>query len=172
MKINGGRYEIWDGFTLELPRSLHFEYGNIYKLVGGNGSGKTSFINRLLLPALRENWDERYLLVLQQQMFRQLYVIKAHAALSKYPVPIRTERDAVNYMLHDLEQAQAKAPRPVFAILDESPTPDKFISALRSRKEPFCAVFCSHNQIIISDLNYIGFEKAGTSGSMVHEINV
>lgn len=172
MIIKKGTYPIWESFSLELPEDLDLGSGNIYWLKGDNGSGKSSFISQVLIPLLREQEAEAYIVWMQQQMLRQFYVLKAHAALNQYPVPIRSEKDAGTYLLHDLEQVMLREPHPVIAILDEFASPDKVISRLRLMSQPLLAVFCSHNPVNIAGMREIRFQKLSPTLSKAYEISI
>jgi len=172
MTIDKGIYPVWHDFSLELTHPIKLESGGIFLLQGDNGTGKSSFISQILIPAIDKDVEEHYLLWLQQQMLRQFYVVKAHAALNKYPVAIRSEKDAGTYLIHDLEQSVLGEARPIIAVLDEALYPDKLISRIRAMGQPLLAVFCSHNPVNIAGMRIIRFEKVSPTMSRIYEIIV
>jgi len=82
MRLEADTLQIWPGFRLELPAPLEFQTGFRYHLRGLNGSGKSSFLSRVLLPRLIGNVSY-YNLYFEQQMSLQLDAVRAYAALCK-----------------------------------------------------------------------------------------
>lgn len=144
MIITAGTHLIWPGFKLENSEAIELQLGSIYHLRGANGSGKSSFIKQLLLPTLLAKRQDHYIIYLEQQMHKQLYALKAGAALAAYPQQIECEADAVDYLLHDLGAALQLQSRSVYAICDESPCLQHFITRLQQMNVPSCVLFSSH----------------------------
>jgi ABC-type ATPase involved in cell division len=80
IRLESGTYPVWDDFSLELTSDLTFSSVALYYLHGANGSGKSSFIERLLIPSLR-NQRDIFLLYFEQQMHFQIQAVKAYASI-------------------------------------------------------------------------------------------
>jgi hypothetical protein len=79
-RIAKGNYALADrNLTLELGDDIELGGKQVYYLCGGNGLGKTSFLERVLIPAL-EKEGARFL-YLGQDLGLQLYTLKASLAV-------------------------------------------------------------------------------------------
>ncbi len=135
--LPAGKREIWPGFSLKLEKPLHFQTGENYYLKGANGSGKSSFIHRVLLSVL-ESRKDLYVLCLQQQMHLQIYALRAQAAIFKPGFAIRGEEDVWRYLWQDLAERQDDLP--VCVIADEAYNLD----IPRDIGRPICLIYSSH----------------------------
>lgn len=145
MKISSGSYRVWEGFSLSFDRDLDLIRGNSYMLRGENGSGKSSFLKQILIPALVLQASSQYLLYFEQQMMRQLYAIRADAALKNYPKALKTEEDCIHYLLDDLAKALAKQTRPVYALIDESAHLEYICRKLQGLSSDLILIFADHH---------------------------
>jgi len=138
-------HKLYAGFTLEITDDLDFRTGNRYYLKGANGSGKTSFLKRILLSKLLEHPARQYILYLEQQMRGQFLAIKAYAAYGDYHLPITCDAEAVQYLLHNLHQCLSYEPRPIVLVIDESiaAQPLRDLFAVHSRDA--CLIEVSHD---------------------------
>lgn len=166
--IPPGRYSLWQGFDLILRQELSLGIGGIIHLSGDNGSGKSSFLRRLLIPRLQEIKPDIYQLYFEQQSALQLFSVKAHAAFQKPPRQINNEEQMTDYLLDNLELAMRKQSRPVILMIDESPRLESIIS--RVRQHPVCIVFASHHSRI-QDARSISFNpiNPGLSEASCHD---
>lgn len=146
IRIPSGQYRPWPKFQLILKSDLCFVSGRSYHLKGENGSGKSSFIRQILLPALKSR--DLYYIYLAQQSDTQFYVCKADAAISHYPQPIRSRIDMFNYLLHCLRQKQLEKPKPVLVIADEFGNEANIQTELEDSGFEYCLCLISHNDII------------------------
>jgi len=120
LRIAAGTRQVWPAFSLDLTHDLLFEQECRYQLCGANGSGKSSFLRKILLPQIQST-EEAYIVYLQQQMHLQLYALKAHAAFHAPGRRIADPRDAAEYLLDDLSKTYSSRPKDIFIIADESP---------------------------------------------------
>jgi hypothetical protein len=99
MILKSGAYKIEE-------RSLHFDLAadlefsrqfNCYTFTGGNGYGKTSFIEHIIIPALKENNIDY--LYLGQDIRNQLYTIKALLSVRGYKVSSADESTLLQWWL-------------------------------------------------------------------------
>lgn len=137
ISLSAGKKDIWPGFSLNLDRPLTFQTGESYYLKGANGSGKSSFIHRVLLPELNDRHD-LYVLCLQQQMHLQIYALRAQAAIFKPGFAIRNEEDVWRYLWQDLAVRQDE--KPVYVIADEAFNLD----IPEDIHRPVCLIYSSH----------------------------
>ena len=86
MILRNGEYHIDDRFLkFDLTEDLDFSNRrNCYTLRGGNGYGKTSFIEKIIIPALEI--DKINYLYLGQDIRTQLYTIRALMSVQGYKV--------------------------------------------------------------------------------------
>ncbi|MDI3504647.1 MAG: hypothetical protein PWP64_1583 [Candidatus Cloacimonadota bacterium] len=137
IRISAGKREVWPGFSLIIPQALEFHPGSQYFLKGDNGSGKSSFIHRILLPLLQQR-DDLYIICLQQQMYLQIHALSALAAVFKPDFFVRNEDDVWRYLWDDL--AAQKDSLPVFVIADEAHR----LNIPEAMDRPLCLIFSSH----------------------------
>ncbi len=163
-----GVHKCWPDFEINIDKNLSLSFGQNYYLHGANGSGKSSFIKRILLPALQQNHDYAYSLYLQQHFHLQAYLIKAEAALWNPELRPKTMSDCLTYLLRNLEKAQKFNPKPVIIVADESPLLDNLIHYLQSCKQPNSLVYSVHGKHSQPDnLNTILFEPLSPKESKV-----
>ena len=144
LRIEAGTTSVWKGFALILPQALELSSGKIYKLEGANGSGKSSFIKHFILPMLKQNKAEQYTLYIEQQMHKELYAIKADAAIKGYRDKIDSEKAAINSLLNDLKAALEIEQRSVVAVLDETSYLDEIVAELQLLCAELLLIFCDH----------------------------
>jgi energy-coupling factor transporter ATP-binding protein EcfA2 len=159
--IKAGNYQVWPNFALEVSTDLSFEMGKSYQLLGANGSGKSSFIQKLLLPAIREQ-DNAYIVYLQQQMHLQLYALKAHAAFHAPGIRICTANDAAKYLLADLQKAYAARAKNIYIVADECPC----LELIRELPLPHCLIVIDHHEVL-QNAGQIRFEAVSRTLSKV-----
>lgn len=143
LRIAAGSLRVWPAFTLDLTQDLCFEQEHRYQLWGANGSGKSSFLQKILLPQL-QNAEGSYIVYLQQQMHLQLYALKAHAAFHAPGRRITDAHDAAEYLLDDLSKTYPSRPKDIFIIADESPA----LELLLRFPLPHCLILIDHQQKI------------------------
>jgi len=144
LQIEAGTTSVWKGFKLLIPEPLEFKISKIYKLEGANGSGKSSFIKHFILPTLKQNKAEHYILYIEQQMHKEFYAIKADAAIKGYRDKVDSEKAAIDYLLQDLKTALAREQRSVVAVLDETIYLDEIVAALQLLCPKLLLIFCDH----------------------------
>lgn len=120
LSIPAATYPCWPGFDLLLETDLVFTGKRVIYLSGSNGSGKSSFITKVLLPKVKVTATPCYTIYLEQLFHLQAYSIKAEAALKHPEKRLLSNADCLAYLLNDLELAQKKQLRPVLAFADES----------------------------------------------------
>jgi len=123
--IKSGVYNIWQNFDIEVKQDIIFETGCFYQMEGVNGSGKTSFLKKVLLPQLQRRPDDQYIIYVEQQVQSQLDAIKSYALLQKPAVRICSIEDMFDYQLNHLSIFLQQSPRPVIMIIDETTFYDK-----------------------------------------------
>ncbi|MDZ4182589.1 MAG: hypothetical protein U1B83_06915 [Candidatus Cloacimonadaceae bacterium] len=137
-----------------MRQELSLGIGELIHLSGDNGSGKSSFLRRLLIPQIQAQQADIYQLYFEQQSALQLFSVKAHAAFQKPPRQINNEEQMTTYLLDNLELAMRKQSRPVILMIDESPRLESIVE--RVRQHPVCIVFASHHSKI-QDARSISF---------------
>ncbi len=147
MLIEPGRYDVWPDFSLSVSSALEFLAGGRYHLQGANGSGKSSFLSRVLLPRLRSRADV-FALYFEQQMRYQLPAMKAYASLLPPHRLIGKEADAVQYLLDDLLACVKQESRPIYVLVDESPQAPLIRDFLSIEIPSACLVFSAHTNIM------------------------
>jgi ABC-type cobalamin/Fe3+-siderophores transport system ATPase subunit len=143
--IEQGQYPIWQGFSLHLPADIRFEPGMNYRLDGPNGSGKSSFIHQVLLAKIRKRQD-LHIICLEQQMYMQLYALRAWAAVCHPGKKIVDEADVWNLLWEDL--AGIADTKPVVIISDEAHR----IAIPEGLKRPHCLIYSSHSYTVAGSL--------------------
>lgn len=79
LNISKGRHTLNKNLELLNDIDLTFRFGEHYLFTGGNGSGKTSFLNKLFLPELSKVANGKYLYFhSSQDVTLQLYFVKAY----------------------------------------------------------------------------------------------
>lgn len=137
--IPRSRLQIWPGFCLDISDDIHFHCPGSYYLKGNNGSGKSSFINRVLLPAIKDR-NDLHLIVLQQQMHMQLYAMRAWAAMHYPERRVADESDVWDLLSYDL--ASLKDDKALVVIADEA----RNLIIPEGLKRPVCLIYSSHDQ--------------------------
>ncbi|MDD3096437.1 MAG: hypothetical protein PHU99_01780 [Candidatus Cloacimonetes bacterium] len=141
--LEAGYRQVWPGFALDLVQELRFCQESRYQLHGSNGSGKSSFLQKLLLPALQDN-KAGYIVYLQQQIYLQLFALKAHTAFNLPGYRISDAQDAARYLLRDLRIAYNQKAQDIYLIADESPALD----ILMELELPHCLILIDHHRRI------------------------
>jgi ATPase subunit of ABC transporter with duplicated ATPase domains len=143
MRIERQQAQLWAEFGVVIENDLCFEAGGRYQLCGNNGSGKSSFLRKLLLPALLKEAGN-YVLYFEQQMNLQLFTIRAHAAMNPSNPLLATEFQAVEFLLDDLRRTLDREPRPHYLILDETHETGKIIDHVVRNLPDSCMIIASH----------------------------
>ncbi|MCK9557118.1 MAG: hypothetical protein PHO85_06630 [Candidatus Cloacimonetes bacterium] len=138
------RLQIWPHFCLNIIDEINLLCPGSYYLKGSNGSGKSSFINQVFLPIMRERTD-LHLIVLQQQMHLQLYALRAWAAIYYPGRIVANETDVWELLWDDL--TALKDDKPVFVVADEAHN----IRIPEGLTHPVCLIYSSHNYQIQAD---------------------
>ncbi|HON32055.1 MAG TPA: hypothetical protein PLE41_00690 [Candidatus Syntrophosphaera thermopropionivorans] len=147
IRLESGTYPIWDDFSLELTSDLTFSSVALYYLHGANGSGKSSFIERLLIPSLR-NQKDIFLLYFEQQMHFQIQAVKAYASIMPPRKEIHNEMDTVDYLLNNLLFNYSQEPRPCFIVMDESPYELKIYEFIKQYIPDYCLIYSAHSELL------------------------
>lgn len=168
--VPSGVLSCWQDFSLCLEHNLEFHPGTSYYLSGNNGSGKSSFITQILLPLLQLHKDTLYRIYVQQLFHKQGYAIKAHAAIHKPNLKLRSEEDCLQYLLNNLQEAFISEQRPVFFIADESHYLPLINSFFETLDAPCCLIYCEHgDSSLTSQAKTIVFQPLSTSQTKVYE---
>jgi len=159
--IPAQHYLVWETFSLDIKYNLTFETGNVYHLNGNNGSGKTSFIQQVLIPILQTDSEQQYIFYVEQQIQSQFDAITSYALFQKPSTEITSFDDMVLFMFEMLQSTQRNASRPSVIILDECPDSEELQAKLRSLSdESYCLIVVSHKESIYikdRDVNTISF---------------
>ncbi len=143
LKLDQAIYPIWENFRLELSQTIELYAGKIYHLQGSNGSGKSSFIRKCLIPALKTKGIPY--IYLEQQMRAQIFALMADAALSEYKSPLQTEADAIEYLLFKAEQNRAVNSLALVCICDESAYSQRVYQVLSEKGWDFAMLIVAHD---------------------------
>jgi len=136
---------LWQDFELHIEKDIVLKTGITYHLTGNNGSGKTSFIKKILIPLLNVNPQHQYILYVEQQIQNQFYALKAYSSLSKTSKHLSTFNEMVMYQLNDLKNMLLKDDRPVMLILDEFDITDEVKQTVYElEKNEICILYISH----------------------------
>lgn len=146
MLLPKGDYQVWESFSLALPADLDFGPG-IHYLSGANGSGKSSFITRLLLPRLLQDPDI-YSVYLEQQMHLQVTAVKAYASVIKPHRKINSEADTVDFLLQNLLGAWQERQRPCYVVMDESLYAERVLAFLNGNLPSFSLIYSAHTLLL------------------------
>ncbi len=146
-KINADNYQVWPDFTIDITKDITLRTNSQYHLIGNNGSGKSSFIKKVLIPLLQNNPEQQYILYVEQQTQSQFDAVKAYAALQKPPVEVNTFSDMIVALFADLKHQLALSDRPCTIILDECQLTDNIIKELALLKaSQYCLFFITHQE--------------------------
>ena len=118
MEIKTGKYSLEDrNLNFEVINEFQFKNRNdCYYLRGGNGFGKTSFLEKIIIPALEtSNIDYLYI---GQDIRTQLYTLRALLSILGHKVFNADEYDILKLWIENSQSAK-------FFILDEF---DKYYS--------------------------------------------
>ncbi|MDD2332002.1 MAG: hypothetical protein PHI68_05050 [Candidatus Cloacimonetes bacterium] len=141
--LKKGRYRIWQDFELELIQDLILEPGVCYLLTGANGSGKSSFLKRCLLPGLK--LGGYCYLYIGQQLDTQLYVCKADSAFSQSRINVKDGSSMVEYLFERLAEVLAQEnPGICYIVLDEYYEYRQVLDYLEDLKISCCLIAVSH----------------------------
>jgi ABC-type sugar transport system ATPase subunit len=136
---------VWSVFSIEVTKDISFECRRHYQLTGDNGSGKSSFLKRILIPQLLTNPSQQYVLYIEQQIQSQFDAVKAYAALQKPPVQISSFEEMVDFQLQTLSEQLKVQDRPCFIILDECQFTQRIVQTLsRLKIKQYCLLYVSH----------------------------
>jgi|GEM_PF-6735978 len=137
--LNPFEIDIYPDFTLKSKDTLCFASSQYYRLVGSNGSGKSSFFRKVLLPHLIGR--KVPFLYFDQQFNRQIHCLKAALAVTKKEFSINDFSSATQYLLqsyHDnLHQSGV-------IVVDENPCLSQIIANINSLDYPMTVLFISH----------------------------
>jgi hypothetical protein len=128
--------------------SIAFETGNCYHLKGNNGTGKTSFLRKVLFPFLQRHPYQQYILYIEQQVQSQYDAVRAYAALKKPSVVISDDIEMIGYQIKMINEARKFEPRPLMILLDEPSNPEIVAHWLSSISlDNICLLYVSHTDI-------------------------
>ena len=144
LSIPAGKYSVWPDFSLELSSPHSFDPSFHYYLHGNNGSGKSSFIKKILLPAL-SHIPDIYHMYWEQQIVLQSYAIKAHAAFAKYEKKLDTDADCLGYLLTNLRQSLLAEKRVAYFVVDECLQLSQILSYIDTHQLPVCLIYTHHD---------------------------
>ena len=148
--IAAGDYQIWNDFSIQVPSDLSFKTHYAYHLTGVNGSGKSSFLRKVLIPQLMHSPEDQYIVYIEQQIQSQFDAVKANAALHKPLVRIDSFEDMINYLIKCVSIQMNKQSRPCLIISDESALIEQIQANLTKYDiVEYCLVFVSHQDCII-----------------------
>jgi hypothetical protein len=142
--IPASDYQVWTDFKISFNNDLSLTTGNIYSLKGNNGSGKSSFIRKILIPYLQKNPQNQYVMYIEQQVQSQLDAVKSYTAMQKPPVRIETTEEMTTWLMANLKDSVQKAPRPVFLILDECSISNINLITSGFEANQICFLYVSH----------------------------
>jgi hypothetical protein len=149
-------YQLWKGFSLEIKRDLSFNPGFVYRIKGANGAGKTTFIRKLLLPAVQKTPETQYILYIEQQIQSQFDAIKAYAAMQKPAVGIDTFSAMISYLLSLYENVRSSSYRPLMIVCDECQYDDLICQYLQKLEaSSYCLIYISHTASAFDNLNQV-----------------
>lgn len=165
MFIDAGRKQVWEVFSIQINSRIEFLPGKIYHLSGRNASGKSSFLTQILLPAL-QNREDIYTLYLEQQIHLQMQAVKAYAGIMPPRRIVKTEIDAVTFLLDNLLLALGRSPRLSYILLDENPQEDLVRDFAHQLGEGCCLIFSSHSAVVGADVEIV-FDRVSSTLSNV-----
>lgn len=165
MLIEAGTYQAWEDFSLRLATNLDFTPGINY-LSGANGSGKSSFLTRILLPRLLQSSD-LYTVYFEQQMHIQVTSVKAYASIIAPHRQIDGEADTVDYLLDSLLRAYHRRQRPCCIVMDESLYARHIYDVLQANLPYFSLVYSAHTESFPATQT-ISFQALSPTLSEVH----
>lgn len=167
--IPAGTYELWPHFSLQIPQPLTLSPEHHYYLEGDNGSGKSTFIKKLLLPQLKANAGI-YSLYWEQQIGLQSYAIRAHAAFNHHEQRLETDYDILMYLLDNLKNTLLRQKRPVFFVVDECLFFDDILRYLKAHELEVSLIFTHHGGFHDLDkLRIFQFTAATPALGIIHE---
>lgn len=159
--INAKHYTIWENFSIELSREAVFSTGKVYHLSGSNGSGKSSFIRKILIPLLFQDREKQTALYIEQQVQSQFDAVKAYAVMQHPAIQINTYAEMVDYLADCLLSAYKKNSRPCVIIIDECHLLLKLLSRLSAiPSNQYCIIYASHQDCdskILKDVTTLQF---------------
>lgn len=106
MKIKKGTYRIdARGLNFSLAENLHFNNSpNCFYFRGGNGFGKTSFLEKIIIPALKT--DKAQYVYIGQDIRTQLYTLKALLSVQGIKVPGNDEIELLRLWINHSRSAR------------------------------------------------------------------
>ncbi len=161
--INSQKRSFYEILNLNIVQDLVFEEGGVYRLEGLNGSGKSTFVSKILIPEIKQN-NKFLLFYLSQDFHLQFYSIQAYAAYKEEKNPINSYEDAVFYFLEQFLREDELENRTIFFILDEIEIFSDFkkiINKIQGLKKIICFVNHSnkidYQEILGENINSINF---------------
>lgn len=169
LSFDSGTYDIWPDFRLALGSPIDILPQYHYYLAGNNGSGKSSFIKKILLPELLSQ-NNIYRLYWEQQILLQGYALKAHAAFNKHAKRLDSELDCLYYLLNNLKSSLQREPRDAYFVVDECLYFQHIISFIKEHDLSVCLIFSHHDGYQDMDkVRTITFSASGPGLGLVHE---
>ena len=138
-----GIYPLWEGFDLKITDNIMFQSHACVRLLGANGSGKSSFIRKLLIPWLQE--QGMHILYLEQQMRIQNYAIRAEAIVSGSKAIPHTDLQVAEYLIERYLDSEKE--KPLIVICDEFEPTLSFMAILEQNKLMASYFIVSHANI-------------------------
>jgi len=105
MQIKKGKYRLEDrGLNFTVCNDLDFENrGNCFYFRGGNGFGKTSFLEKIIIPRLKN--DNIHYIYIGQDIRIQLYTLRALLSIQGINVPNNDEIELLRLWLNNSKSA-------------------------------------------------------------------
>jgi Cdc6-like AAA superfamily ATPase len=164
-------YPVWDSYSLSIVEDIILKTGESYRLIGNNGTGKSSFIKKILIPTLQSNTEDQYIIYIEQQVQSQLNAIKSYSMFHNSASEINTVSEMILYYFNSLKQSIAQNDRPIIIILDECFEIELIESLLSEfNKHQYCLIYVSHSEldsVCGSECKEISFEQVNNQLSSV-----
>ena len=143
-RIEKGEYHFYNYLILNNKDSIELELGKRYYIKGVNGSGKSTFLNKILLQNVVNHCKNKYqYLFLSQDIIPQYYISKAYFGFKFNTVLPDPETMIIKLFSHHLENSTFNNNH-LILIIDEI---DKFTSVenlIRTNGKVLSVVFTSH----------------------------
>jgi len=167
--IKKGEYDLNKNLSIIISKDIEFIFGNTFFLVGENGIGKTSFIEKLLIPKLIElnNKKNNFFIFYASQDFTiQYYVIKSYYnGLLNKKINMSSFNNVINFIKNEFLSLNKK----IFFILDEI---DQYTDLLNFIKNiqfnnNYCIVLVSHKIRNIKNSKKVFFHEISKNKTKV-----